>query len=98
MEKDLTDIIKIIRDQLSYIKDKYKVQSLELFGSYIRDEQHSDSDLDLLVTYSEIPDLIKLIELENYLSEIVDLKVDLVMKESIKPQLYKYILKETVPI
>ncbi len=41
-------------------------------------------------------DLIKFIELEDYMSELLDIKVDLVMKSVLKPEIGKQILKETV--
>ena len=67
-----------------------------VFGSYVRDEQSSDSDLDLLVTFSETPGLLQLIQMENYLSDLFELKVDLVMKTSLKPRLSQQVLAEVV--
>jgi predicted nucleotidyltransferase len=94
---------------LSYIKEKliqellllaeiYKVKSLGVFGSYVRQKQCIDSDIDILVTFTEIPSLFKFIELENYLTDLLDNKVDLVMKDSLKPRIGERILREVVPI
>jgi uncharacterized protein len=78
------------------LKKKYKVKEIGIFGSYVRHEQKKKSDVDVLVTFYETIDLFKFVELENYLSEILGVKVDLVMKEGIKPRLKERILNEAV--
>jgi predicted nucleotidyltransferase len=54
------------------------------------------SDLDILVTFYETIDLFTFVEFENYLTDILGVKVDLVMKEGIKPPLKERILNEAV--
>ncbi|MEM2843063.1 MAG: nucleotidyltransferase domain-containing protein [Candidatus Bathyarchaeia archaeon] len=65
-------------------REEYKVKKIGVFGSYIRGEQKS-SDLDILIEfYSDAEvDLIKFIELEEYLSDLLGIKVDLVMKSTL---------------
>ncbi len=94
--KDITEISKQLKEKLPLLSSKYKIETLGLFGSYVRNEQQEDSDLDLLVSFSEPPGLLKFMELENYLSDILHTKVDLVMKEALKPNVGKRILKEVV--
>lgn len=96
MKQNLAGITKQITAELPRLSLQYKIESLGLFGSYVRDEQHEGSDLDLLISFSEPPSLLKFIELENYLSSILHTKVDLVMKEALKPNIAKRILKEVV--
>ena len=78
------------------LKKIYKVKEIGIFGSYVRQEQNKKSDLDVLVTFYETIDLFSFVELENYLSDILGIKVDLVMKEGIKPRLKERILSEAV--
>jgi uncharacterized protein len=78
------------------LSKKYKVKEIGIFGSYVRQEQKKKSDLDVLVTFYETIDLFSFVELENYLSDILGIKVDLVMKEGIKPRLKERILSEAV--
>jgi uncharacterized protein len=78
------------------LKKKYKVKEIGIFGSYVRQEQKKKSDLDILVTFYETIDLFSFVELENYLSDILGIKVDLVMKEGIRPRLKERILSEAV--
>lgn len=96
--KDAAQIIAILRQHLPEISRKYKISYLGIFGSYVRGEQKPDSDLDILVGFEETPGLFEFVQLEDYLSEILDVKVDLVMKSALKPAIGKHILKEVVAI
>lgn len=78
------------------LRQKYKVKEIGFFGSYARQEQKKKSDVDVLVTFYETIDLFSFIELENYLSDLLGIKVDLVMKEGIKPRLKEKILSEAI--
>jgi predicted nucleotidyltransferase len=78
------------------LRDRFKVEEIGIFGSYVRSEQKKKSDLDVLVGFSETIDLFTFVELENYLSDILGVKVDLVMKDSLKPRLKDRILNEAV--
>jgi len=78
------------------LNEKFKVKEIGIFGSYVRREQKKRSDVDILVTFYETTDLFTFVELENYLSDILGVKVDLVMKEGIKPRLKERILSEAV--
>jgi predicted nucleotidyltransferase len=88
----------LLHKQLPYLAERYHVASLGLFGSYLHGTQGPDSDLDVLVSFSEIPSLLRLIELENYLSDELGVKVDLVPRESLKPHIGKRVLREVVPV
>lgn len=72
--------------------------TLEVFGSYVRAEQKQNSDLDILVTFSDPPSLLTFIAIENYLSDLLGVRVDLVMKDSLKPSIGKNILREAVAV
>ena len=94
--KKLSQIKDQLNHNLKQIKNKYQVKQLGIFGSYIRGEATEDSDLDILVEFE--PDaifgLLTFCELENYLSELLTIKVDLVMKDGLKPSLGQNILQE----
>ena len=80
------------------LTERYSVETLEVFGSYVRSEQRQDSDLDILVTFREVPSLLTFIALENDLSDLLSVKVDLVMKDSLKPKIGGQILREAIPV
>jgi len=87
-----------LRELLPILRTQYHVRTLDMFGSFIRGEEKAGSDLDLLVTFDEVPTLFRFVAMENYLSDTLGVKVDLVMKESLKPFIGKYILEEAKPI
>jgi uncharacterized protein len=98
MNQDATHFREILRQQLPSLARGYRVASLGLFGSYVRRENRPGSDLDVLVTFSEAPSLLRLIELENHLTDLLGIKVDLVMREALKPQIGRQVLAEVVPV
>jgi uncharacterized protein len=94
--KKLTAIKKIIRDHKALLRDRYNINRIGVFGSYARGDTHSGSDVDVLVEFSEPISLIQLVSLENYLTDIVGLKVDVVPKDDIRKELKDTILKDAV--
>ena len=93
-----TAIRKELQQQLPLLSKRYQVKTLAVFGSYLHGEQNENSDLDLLVTFDQTPGLLKFIELENYLTDLLGMKVDLVMQSALKPSIGKRILKEATPV
>ena len=98
MKNKLENIVAKLQTELPKIKSQYNVTTLEIFGSFVRHEEKTNSDLDILVSFSKAPSLFKFIELEDYLSEILGVKVDLVIKSSLKPNIGKRILSEAQTI
>ena len=90
----LEELLDKLRALLPVLRAKYRVRDLEVFGSYVRGEEAEGSDLDLLVTFEEVPTLFQYVALEQFLSDELGVKVDLVMKEALKPRIGKYILEE----
>ena len=97
-EITIEQIRKVLRDQLPIISERYQVESMGLFGSYVRHQQGTGSDLDVLVVFKEAPSLLEFIELENYPSDLMGIKVDLVMKDALKPNIGRRILREVVAV
>jgi len=93
MEKDV--IRNKINKQLPFIKDKYKVKNIGIFGSFVRNEQKKGSDLDILVEFKSPIGFFEFIRLENFLSKTLGKKVDLVSKKAVKSVAKKNIFKET---
>ena len=87
-----------LRDLMPILKEKYKVETVEIFGSYARCGQTSRSDIDLLVTYSEAPDVVGVNSIKRFLRRKLGVKVDIVSKKYLNPLLKDEILKEAIPI
>ena len=88
--------VRVLGKHKKDLYDRYKVKEIGIFGSYARGDQRKKSDLDILVSYEEVPDLLSFINLENYLSTLLKKKVDLVRKEYIPEDVRNQILDEAV--
>ena len=93
----MANILKAYKEEL---KEKYGVREIGIFGSYVREEHKEKSDLDILVEFEEDTEigLLKFVNMENYLTELIGVKVDLVEKSTLKPRIGKYILEEVIPL
>ncbi|HQK98305.1 MAG TPA: nucleotidyltransferase family protein [Bacteroidia bacterium] len=69
-----------------------------IFGSYSRNEQKPESDLDIIIDFQTTIDLLNLIGIEQELSEKLGIKVDLITLKSINPKLLGYIQKDLIRI
>jgi len=87
-----------IKNAEPFLKEKFRVKKIGIFGSYSRGEQRKSSDIDILVEFYDAPSLFEFIRLERYLKTILKIKVDLVMKDSLKPYIGKHILEEVIYI
>lgn len=83
---------------LPELRERYTVRSLFIFGSYARDEQTPESDLDLLVDFDETPNLYELVGLGLDLEEALGMKVDIVMREGLKPRVASSVLRDLRPV
>ena len=94
--KTLKEIEKILKENKAILAERFKVQEIGIFGSYVRGEQKEKSDVDILVSFYEPISLLKLVSLENFLSALTGVKVDIVPKEDIRPELKERILGEVI--
>lgn len=96
--KEIERIKKEIRNNIQHLKDEYKVKTIGVFGSCVREDQKKGSDVDILIEFEEPISLLEFIALERQLGKILGKKVDLVMKTALKPRIGKHILNEVVYI
>jgi len=96
MTIDLEVAKRKLAETLPLLRDRYKVESIGVFGSYVKNQQREGSDLDVLVVFSETIDLFTLVELQNFLTELLQVKVDLTLQRSLKPRIREKILREVV--
>ena len=94
----LEEVKNILLQNMEDLEKRFLVKELAIFGSYVRNEQKKESDIDILVEFKEPIGFLKIIELENYLSDLLGVKVDLVTKRALKPIMGKQILQESVKI
>ncbi|MDP3024165.1 MAG: nucleotidyltransferase family protein [candidate division Zixibacteria bacterium] len=96
--RTLQKIKKILEDHKIELRYKFKVKDIGIFGSYARGEQKSKSDIDLLVEFEEPVSLLKLVSLENFLREMLKVKVEVIPKKDVRPELREKIFKEVIYI
>lgn len=98
MNKDLETIRRQLQQQLPSIEQRYAVNYLGIFGSYVREEATPESDLDISVGFSTPPSLFQFVRLKNELSELLSIPVDLVMRSALKPKIGEAVLAEVVSV
>ena len=76
------------------IKAKYHIKQLGIFGSFVRNEQTEESDVDILVEFDSPIGFFDFVRLERQLSETLNKKVDLVSKKALKSAIREEVLKE----
>lgn len=77
---------------------RFKVATVDIFGSYARERQTEKSDLDILVTYSGAVSLFTVYDLKQYLRRKLKVKVDVVSKEFLNKYIRDEVLKEAVAV
>lgn len=94
----VNEVREVVRQHSSVLAERYGVSVVGIFGSYVRGEEKAGSDIDLLAEILKPISLLELVGAELYLSEVLELKVDLVPKRSLRPELKEAILKEAVAV
>jgi len=92
MKRD--DVLQKIKGQRQELEEKYGVESIFLFGSTARNEAKPDSDVDLLVDFKKPVGLFLFIELQQRLETLLQCKVDLGTKRSLKLSIKDKVLQE----
>lgn len=92
----IDEIKKILQEKKSYIEEKYSVDRFLLFGSYAKNQQTSNSDIDLLVSFSRPVDMFEFLDLEEYLTMLFNKRIDLGTLNSLKKFIKDKILKEAI--
>ena len=92
--KTFKDVERILQENKKELNEKYGLKGVGIFGSYVKEGQNENSDIDMLVEIERPMGFIKFIRLENHLSQILGIKVDLVTKKALKPYIGRRILQE----
>lgn len=86
---------KLIDTTIINYLEPYKPERIGIFGSYAREEQTKDSDLDILVRFKETISLFDLVRIHQELSDLLGIKVDVVTEGALKNEtLKKYISQD----
>ena len=91
--RDKNEIVALLGQHLPALRERYFLESVALFGSYARGEQCTDSDIDLLVKFSQ-PVGIEIVDLVMELEDILGQHVDVVTYDAVKNRLFHHIKDE----
>jgi predicted nucleotidyltransferase len=92
---NLIDVKKILEENRDFLRERFHVMDVGIFGSFVRGEETSLSDIDILVTFEKgHKDFFNYMRMKYYLGELIGMEVDLVIKEAVKPGLREKIFRE----
>lgn len=87
--------IELLKGREDFIREKYRVKNIGIFGSYSRGEEKENSDIDILVDFVEgAKTFDNFMDLKFFLEDLFERKVDLVTIDALRPELRDDILKE----
>jgi uncharacterized protein len=92
--KNFEEIKEVLQKNKNELREQYGLKEIGIFGSYVRGEQKEESDLDLLVELEKPVGFVRFLKLENALSQLLGLPVEIVTKKALKPHIGKRILQE----
>jgi hypothetical protein len=92
------EVLRILREQHKDLVENYHIASLFVFGSVARDEARTDSDVDMLVEFSQPTGLFQFIDLQQRLEAILGCKVDLGTPRSLKLRIKSNALQEAIRV
>ena len=94
----IDEIKSILKEHNEIFENNYSVKNFLLFGSYAKNQQTSDSDIDLLVNFKQPIDFFAFIELQDYIASLFNKKIDLGTIGSLKEFVKDKILKEAIAL
>lgn len=98
MSKNLSknEIINLIKAEKSFLKENYGVLNIGLFGSYAKDQQTPDSDIDFLVEF-EKPRFDWIAGLNIYMEKKFERKIEIIRKQTLnKSRFFERIEQEII--
>lgn len=91
-----TELLNFLREHKNELKDKFGIKNIALFGSFARDEQNEDSDIDIVIVDIEKKDYFNRINAKYFLEEQLKKSVDIGYLDSMRSFLRKRIEKEMI--
>lgn len=96
MKPSQQNVLSSLKDLKGKVSYEYSVKTIGVFGSVARNEETEQSDIDLLVEFSRPVGFVTFMRLENFLSEQLGARVDLVTADSLKPVIRQDVLSEVI--
>lgn len=94
----LDNVLAVLREHLPALREEYRVKSLAVFGSVVRDEATDQSDVDILVEFDSPPTFSLFMGLKERLEVILGIPVDLATPAALKPRIRPRVEREAVHV
>ncbi len=94
----LTDIKNKLSSLKPLLHERFGVSEIGVFGSWVRGEETEESDIDVLVDFDRRVSLFDILELQFFLEDIFQRKVDIAPKDSLRKHIGRFILAEVETI
>ena len=93
--REIDRIMKVLKEHKEELKRDFSVKKIGIFGSYTREEQTPESDIDIYVEF-DIKNLTfdRYLELIDYLEKLLGRKIDLITKYGVETIRIPYIKEE----
>lgn len=88
-------ILQLLKDHRSEL-DQFGIDALYLFGSVARDEESTQSDVDILVSFRTKATFDQYMDLKFFLEDLFDRKVDLVTEAGLRPEIKSYVQEDLI--
>jgi predicted nucleotidyltransferase len=95
---DVNQIRLLILEREDEIKEKFKAEVVEIFGSYVRGEEKEGSDIDVLVRFEGGASLFEFVGPGDYLEDLFGISVDVVSERALHPMMKDDGLRELVTV
>jgi len=92
------EILRKLRELKPLLAERYKVNEISLFGSFVHGEQDSSSDIDILAEFNDEADLFDWIGLALFLEGIFQRPVDVISKKALRVELRESVLLDAIPV
>ena len=97
MGMQVEDVKSLLGEQRAEMRKTFHVRRIGIFGSFVQDRQSRRSDVDILMEFEKgHKDFFNYMRLKYYLEASLGRKVDLVIKEAVKPRLKERIFNEVI--
>lgn len=92
------NVMQVLRSLSDESLVRYKAHIQGIFGSFARGDESANSDIDVLVEFTEKADLFDFVGLALFLEEKLHRKVDVVSSDTIKSEIRNAVMKEAIYI
>ena len=92
--KTFEEIKKVLQKHREEFREQYGLKEIGIFGSYVKGEQKEKSDIDMLIELEKPIGFVRFMRLENALSQLLGVRVEMVTRKALKPHIGKRILQD----